>query len=188
VGRGKASVPRLGRVHTDRVTRWLVPLLGGGMVALLVSSALARQPAALSDLPVLLCILMALLVIALSWRCYRAGLYFREHEAVVVNIWRTHRVPWENVSSFFVGPGSNEYDLVYLKRIGGGAIPITGTGAWPWPVPSPTLPPQQLAAEFDQVLLERREGSDQVDVAGSRPRSPLVLRPGERARGHDPRL
>jgi hypothetical protein len=128
-----------------------VALLGGGALE-------EPAPGTSRGTYIAFCALLTVIFVGLGyWRCYRAGLYPREVEAIVVNVFWTYRMPWSEIESFSVGPSMYEYRVVHLERANEVPIPITGTAGWaPFMGKRLARAPDSIADELNALLRERR--------------------------------
>jgi hypothetical protein len=151
------------RVYRNPANRWLVlGILAVGSVVLLAGGLDAPKPGGPSreDSLAFAALLTATLVVLGYWRCYRAGLYPREHHVAVVNVYRTYRVAWSEIESFSVGPTASEYRVVLLQRVDGTSIPITGTAGWaPFMGKRLASAPDPIADELNALLRAHRQAT-----------------------------
>jgi Bacterial PH domain len=154
--------PRV-RVYRNPANRWLVlGILAVGLVLLVAGGLDAPKPGGPSreDNLAFAALLAATLVVLGYWRCCRAGLYPRDRHVLVVNVYRTYRVPWSEIESFSVGPSPSERRVVILERVDGTTIPISATAGWaPFMGKRLAHAPDPIAEYLNALLREHRRAS-----------------------------
>lgn len=149
-----------GSVYRNYANRRLVVVISVVTVLVLLGGAVAGPspdgPSS-TELWVFSVVLASVFVGLIYWRAYRAGAYARDRDILVVNVCRTHRIPWDEIRGFAVGSSFSEYRLVYLERVDGSRVPIAGTAGWaPFFGQRLAHAPDGLADQLNALLRDRR--------------------------------